>query len=402
MNKSQKIVPILSQIIEILLIILIFTIPFPSHRQGIETICFVFIVLLFIAKLTLDRRKRYIKKSSIDLPILIFTGLVILSIFFSINLLHSLSAFKEYWLKPIFLFYIMVNFADKQKKFRNLTLAIFISLLISMIIGILKFPFSEYLLGNKRLDSLITGPNEFAEYLEMFVPILLAFMLWSRKNYLKIGAGVFLLINIFCLLFTYSRGSWIAIFPVSSFLFFKKDKRLILLPILLVIIFFVVSTPALKQRIFSAINIEKIPSTDNRIRIWRETIGEIKKRPLTGFGWGWKNYRQLAPQFRSEKMGWHAHNYFLEIAFESGIPASCVFLWLWITIMIKSWRIYAKVKDDFLKTLTIGIWGAFLVKFIHWFVDVPISIEIILTMWALVGIVMAIEANMLEKCKCNT
>ena len=402
MNKNQKIVPILSPIIEIFLIILIFTIPFPSHKQSIETICFVFIVLLFIAKLTLDREKRHIKGSSIDLPILIFTGLVILSIFFSINPSYSLSVFEKYWLKPISLFYIIVNFADKQKKFRNLTWTIFLSLLILMIIGILKFPFSEYLLGNKRLDSLITGSSEFAEYLEMFVPVLLAFMLWSRKNYLKIGAGVFLLINLFCLIFTYSRGSWIAIFPVSSFLFFRKDKRLLLLPVLLVIILFVVSPPALKQRIFSVVNIEKIPSTDNRIQIWGETIGEMKKKPLTGFGWGWKNYRQLSPQFRSTKMGWHAHNYFLEIAFESGIPASCVFLWLWITIMIKSWKIYIKVGDYFLKTLTIGIWGAFLVKFIHWFVDVPISIEIILTMWVLVGVVMAIEANMLEKCKYNT
>lgn len=62
----------------------------------------------------------------------------------------------------------------------------------------------------------------------------------------------------------------------------------------------------------------------NRTMIWDDAIGIIGYRPLSGFGFGavWGIGRRTHfPEFRSTRYVWHAHNGYLHLATEAGLPA---------------------------------------------------------------------------------
>ncbi len=132
------------------------------------------------------------------------------------------------------------------------------------------------------------------------------------------------------------------------------------------------------------------------------TIDQIKKKPFTGYGWGYKNFHNLYPSFVSPELKtlaikdpewlnrYHAHNYPLEIAFETGILAAVVFIWLWVTIMVLTWKSFVKLKEPFLKSIAGGIFSAFIACSIHWFVEIPDAKQLIMILWTFIGIAMAI------------
>jgi O-antigen ligase len=77
------------------------------------------------------------------------------------------------------------------------------------------------------------------------------------------------------------------------------------------------------------------PSNDSsigsRILLWQATGGMILRRPVFGFGYGYENFEGTAraeyPDLLKKLEGMsHAHNQWLEIAAESGIPAALAFL----------------------------------------------------------------------------
>jgi putative inorganic carbon (HCO3(-)) transporter len=390
-DKNGKLSSFLDTTIGLFLVIVIFSIPFPEHIQTIETLCFSIIIFAFIAKLIL----RYpLKSTRIDLPVFIFTIFVIISIFFSVDYLYSLHEFRKYWLRPILLACGIVNFAVNEKRIGYLVWAVVISSLAPIAFGI-----TQYFTEGIQLKSMFGASTEFGQYLDYFIPFMFAMILWYKAKIPKISLGLILAGAFFCLIFTYTRASWISIFIAIIFLCFIKNRKLALIPIVLLLIFIIFSPYTIKNRITSITNGNVYLK---RIYLLETTVDQIKKKPLTGYGWGYHNFHDLYPSFLSPELKtlakenpewldiYHAHNYPLQIAFEIGILGSVVFLWLWVTIMILTWKSFVKLQDPFLKSITIGIFSAFIACSIHWFVEVPSSKQLIMILWTFIGISMAI------------
>lgn len=402
-EKKEKVLSILDKIIGIFLVIVIFTFPFPKYKQTIETICFFLITLAFIAKWALSKIKdidehgnkiqnissSQITGTRIDLPILIFTIFIIISIFFSVDYRHSLHAFKGYWLIPILLFYIIVNFAVNKKIITYIIWAVILSSLAPIIFGLL-----EYFTGVIRIKSLFGAPTEFGQYLDYILPLMFAMVLWSEAKISKILLSFIFVGALSCLVFTYTRASWISILIAMFLLCFIKNKKVILIPIVLVFLLLIFSSRGVKDRVISMTDKEHYL---NRTYLFGSTIEQIKKKPLTGYGWGYKNFYKLYPSFVSPELksiGWtqmyHAHNYPLQIAFETGILGLMVFLWMWITTIILTWKSFIRLKEPFLKSIAIGIFAAFIACSIHWLVEIPDAKQLIMMLWTLIAVAMAI------------
>ncbi len=402
-EKKEKFLSVLNQIIGIFLVIVIFTFPFPKYKQTIETICFFIIILAFIAKWALSKIKDIDKHGNktqrvslngitgtrIDLPILIFTIFIIISIFFSVDYRHSLHAFKGYWLIPILLFYIIVNFAVNKKIITYIIWAVILSSLAPIILGLF-----EYFTGAIRIKSLFGAPTEFGQYLDYILPLMFAMVLWSEAKISKILLSFIFVGALFCLVFTYTRASWISVLIAMFLLCFIKNKKVILIPIVLVSLLLIFSSHGVKDRVISMTDKEHYL---NRIYLFESAIDQIKKKPLTGYGWGYKNFYKLYPSFISPELksiGWtqmyHAHNYPLQIAFETGILGLIVFLWMWITIIILTWKNFTRLNEPFLKSIAIGIFAVFIACSIHWLVEIPDAKQLIMMLWTFIGITMAI------------
>jgi O-antigen ligase len=83
----------------------------------------------------------------------------------------------------------------------------------------------------------------------------------------------------------------------------------------------------------------------NRVRIWKATLPEIGERPFLGLGAGWdifEAYMKLHhPDLEEAQDTPHAHNNFLQLAFESGVIAAGLFVALMAALaaqIFRAWR----------------------------------------------------------------
>jgi O-antigen ligase len=101
------------------------------------------------------------------------------------------------------------------------------------------------------------------------------------------------------------------------------------------------------------------PSNDNqRLRQIEATwiIEEIVKAPITGIGLGGTYYAPGNGLSWSEKH-W-VHNTYLQVPLRMGIPGLLVLLWMILSFITTSRRVYLSVTDPTSKALIIGIWGS--------------------------------------------
>lgn len=402
---TDKTLFIIDRVLEVLLLILVFTIPFPTHKQSIETACVILILALLIGRWLWGKgNASKVKGTSIDLQIAVFTFFIFLSVFFSQNPHYSLQDFRQFWIKPLLLFYFVVNIIDTPAKLKRLIGIIFLSALVPITAGIIEFLIKG---PGERLESLFPGPNQFGRYLGSIILFMTGILLWTEEKKFKITSGLIIAASVFPLVFTYSRGGWISVFVAVIFLLFLKNKKIasvvLITSILLGSIFICSYSPVpLSKYKTTSEKAEKICRwmfKTKRLYRWKTVIIEIKKRPLKGIGFGPTNFEHFYPQVKRYKKFSdvvHAHNYYLEIAMESGVIALMAFLWLWVTLLKHIWKAFHRSSESFIKACFAGIFGVILARSIHWIVEVPHAQQVILTMWAFIGIAMAIERNILS------
>jgi O-antigen ligase len=83
---------------------------------------------------------------------------------------------------------------------------------------------------------------------------------------------------------------------------------------------------------------------DPRPHIWAEVLERVEERPLTGYGFGRGLLRHaLNEEFRNPLL-WHAHNLFLDMALQAGLPGLLLFLLLLGALLREGWRM-ARAPD---------------------------------------------------------
>jgi O-antigen ligase len=211
--------------------------------------------------------------------------------------------------------------------------------------AVLTFPSWLVNLGRDtvfRAISTFPDPHMFSIYLGMALPLAIGLYFSAKKNIYLILAVVIFLAN----LLTFSRGGYVGL-AVGGLFFLavmiknkKPNLKKIAIGLTLVIVFlaFIFSSP-IGARFLTSFN-EKEGSNMGRIETWEEAVGIIKKNPL-GVGLG--NYaleRKATADYREPI---YAHNLYLDIAAETGIPNAII----WILLMIFSIKSFMiKSRDN--------------------------------------------------------
>ena len=202
------------------------------------------------------------------------------------------------------------------------------------------------------------NPNNFAGYVELILPLGLAYALIGRFNLagkvVLIYASVTIVIGIGVSL---SRGSWIAsglMFVVFfCVLIFQRDFRLrsiVVLSLLLVVGIGVVAKAQSSQQRFKQLFPTNKVEDDDRFRYWESAIQIWKEDVWLGAGPGHYDYRfrkYRAPDIQGRPQ--YAHNDYLNTLADWGVVGLgliAVFLLTFGVSVFKTWRFVQRSAND--------------------------------------------------------
>lgn len=210
--------------------------------------------------------------------------------------------------------------------------------------------------------------------------------------------GGMILISI-ALLFTFTRGSWVAAAAGLAVLCFLTDKRLFF-----GLIIFAGLTGALAwntsymHRFKESFSLQDGTSQMERVYMWKAGLAIIKDRPLTGIGTG--DLEKIYPQYKDsravEPNAGHVHNNLLQIAVIDGLPGLAAFLWIFCAFWFNLYKGIKNAKNPVFKYVLIAGFSVSVAFFINGFFEYNFfSSQVALAFWYLMGIGMA--AIKLEK-----
>ncbi len=288
----------------------------------------------------------------------------------------------------ILLFYALVNWTNTSSRLRlvfSSTALIGIGLALSAPVTVqwatdkLSFiPDSVY----QRFTLLVsdtTNPNVLAGYLAILLPCALALLLfcWTRLNWLF---RLFVVGSVLCMgavmALTQSRGALLALTAalIVMVMLCWKWGWLLVFPSVFVagILIRLLGIARLVEILASS---STLGSAEGRVEVWSRAIYMIRDFPFTGIGIGMFGsladavypFFHFAPQTVP-----HAHNLFLQIAVDLGIPGLIAWLAVLFIVFFVTWQLYREGRaqqDPWISGMGAGLFCSQLAMTLHGMTD---------------------------------
>ncbi len=366
------------------------------HRFSIQVII-LGISIVWVIKTLVTGKLRY-ASTPLDLPILVFLGLGV------VNWLTSTYAHnteKELYLFASYaLLYVLV--AQHLKTTRRIIGLAFITLLVGS--GESLFGLFQYLQGATTVlgydtpnigtvNATYFNHNHFAGFLILVIPIALGLLFGAAHFEKKFFVFILLALLGATLVLTLSRGGLLSFLLSSGFfavcLSIKYVHRagswrnyLVVLLILIVCIgaytAWIGFSPIAHRSLFETFFPNRITlEQEIRFQLWRNALPLVKEFPLLGSGLG--TFHDVFLRYRpetlaQERQAFHAHNDYLELLVEMGIPALLLVFWTMGRVYWYVLTSYFQARDPLLASLALGGLTSCTAIWIHSFFDFNLQI----------------------------
>jgi hypothetical protein len=349
----------------------------------------------------------------LDLPLLVFLGTLLFSTLWSPDILNSLAGYRKLWLVgAFFVTYHLVK--DAREAWRLVALWMIVTTVIAAY-GIVQhytgIDWARALVGKaSNLDPFWFGreegfrtkgfhPSGITYAHNLLLPLIFtSVFLFSSGNswrqwLLRLASWGLM---VFALLFSLTRGVWIAYLVVLLLFGMLKGGRVFFsagLTVVLLGLFLLSAGTGVRERARSLFDLSE---NLGRSRIWQANIDMIRDRPL--LGWGYGNYRKFREpyyqRYPEADTTAHAHNSFLQIWVDTGLLGLGAFVYLFAVILKTSWTVYQYLSTEPGKSLALGgvlgVVGFLLGGMTQYnFGDA----EVVIVLWATIGVLMRLAAE---------
>ncbi len=292
------------------------------------------------------------------LSMLMFAVAVVLAVFVSDRAGDSLRV-SVFFITSFLLCAAVYGTLTDLKKFHKLTFFLFLTVIITSLIGIVQnivgvlpdASLTDLSLNSDmpgRVYSTLDNPNNFAEFLVLFLPFCGAFVLNLKNKYKKTMGIALLILPVLALMYTYSRSGFLA-FAASAVVFFVMYKPKAFPILVLGAILMVPFLPeSVMSRIMTIGNLRD-SSSAYRIDIWTAVLLMMKNIWVTGTGLGPEAFKSIYPVYAEglAAVAPHSHMLFMEVFVEMGILGIVTFFWLVINLVKGSVSAASqKLSDD--------------------------------------------------------
>lgn len=315
------------------------------------------------------------------------------------------------------IFYVAVNTLRTRRQQHTVAIAIVATAVALTVIGLIQAlahaPNLALTLERPkqyfgRLGASYVCPNHYAGYLEMAIPLVLAFIMIGKGHIAKkIVAGTLGLALVTGIIFSMSRGAWIGLALGIIFLLVvattqKKINVLAwvvpLIVIIATVVMIIVQDPRVRQRFKDVANTED-RSYAGRALAWKHTLDMVQRHPLFGTGPG--TYRWAYTQAQPAQQ-WldvrYTHNDYLHTFADYGVVGLGLVLWAAAAFGFRGVRALRRLKRSNDLALATGIMAGAVAMAAHTFVDFNMRIPAnLITMLVLAALLVAIRQYQLRR-----
>ena len=287
-------------------------------------------------------------------------------------------------------FFMMVNHVKNTDQIKRFIFCLFLTCLITSIIGILQIPSGERV--SAPFEGQTREPNTFGGYL-LFIGAVAAGVLVKVDDTKTKQLLVLLLICIIPpFLFTQSRSSFLALIPACLVIGSMVRRRVVIIG--LILMFFLISPlflpTSVKNRILHTFTQPERPgqlkvgtlrldtSTSARLASWNEVLKDWPRYPL--FGYGITGYKFVDAQYP-------------RVLVETGLIGFMTFIYLLYSILKLAIKNIRSVKSPYFRGLGIGFLAGYTGLLFHSLAaNTFIIVRIMEPFWFFVGIIAVLPA----------
>ncbi len=304
----------------------------------------------------IKRKENFFEKSRLNWPIfflllITFVGVLIGSgISLDTKNIYYLAFWKNFALMPLI---YLITFNNIQKG-KDIKILIYL-MALSMIVNYFHFHSNVHdIIHFNSLDRISSftdlGPNETAAFAAQGAMFFFGLWLMYKNIWSRLLLGAVFLANFYVVIYSYSRSGYLAVASAFLFLGLLKNRIILIVLILLLVFWKTVLPVSVIERIEMTHNeeTELDHSSQLRIDIWREGLSEFAENPL---GAGFNKSRALG---FGESGHMDAHNMFVKMLIELGVPGLSLFVLLYLLALKSGWQLYKIGENTFSQGLGLG------------------------------------------------
>jgi len=260
------------------------------------------------------------------------------------------------------IYFMVVNHVQEKKQIQYLLWALLFTCVVVSIFGIAQIP------GGERVSAPFEGvrgePNTFGGYLLFMMAITIGLFLTTNSWRDRLIYGGISVIAFIPFLFTQSRASYLAFFPMLVvFAWLSEKRKLVIIFLLFLAVFLSLAAPQkVRDRVTYTYKQRPHPdqvqigtirldtSTSARLRAWSKALRDTESHPILGFGV--TGYYFVDAQYP-------------RVLVETGIIGMLSFILLMVAILKQGKMVFRKTGNSFNRGLSLGFVGGFIGLLVH-------------------------------------
>jgi putative inorganic carbon (hco3(-)) transporter len=196
------------------------------------------------------------------------------------------------------------------------------------------------------------GSNGLAAFGAQATTLLLALAAFKPKILLRIAYWALAAFSAFSVMYSFSRGGYLALLAGCLFLGLVKQRTLLVLLLVFVSSWATLVPNAVRQRVLMTYDSQSGSfdhSAETRLSLWDDAIEVFRTSPVMGTGFDTYAYMHRIGEYDD------THNIFLKFLVETGVLGLFIFLWLLCRIFVTGYLLFRRAEDPFLASLGLGL-----------------------------------------------
>jgi len=334
----------------------------PLPTTLLETLVLATAALYVVGRWREGRRRPVSTPYDIPIALLLLAGAI--SVVVAKDHRAALGLYRAYFIEAVIVFYIAVDLIRRAEEVQRLVLGFAIGSSLFALLNLIVFT-QAVLSHNVHVgiapNALYGDANYVAMYLDPPVALAFGLVLFANTPRWRLIGAAWLLITGAALLFTFSKGSYLALGALALVAAFSVPRWGVPILVGSGIVAFIVSRIPLVAERFSQLDI----SIGGRLLLFRGTLALLRDSPIFGVGLGGYSF-----QFRGQVPEVYPHDIWLTFWVEIGLLGLIAFAVILFGLLWRGWRAWPQMPDSYRPALW-GALGALVMWSLHGLVDSP-------------------------------